>query len=67
MNRDDICPQPLLLTPAQTARSLSIDPRKLWGLTNCRQIPCVRIGRRVLYGPEDLRAWIEQHKRGARR
>ena len=59
-------PAPLLLDAPAAARALSIGGRKLWELTNCRDIPSVRIGRRVLYDPEDLRAWIEQKKRRGR-
>ena len=53
----------LLLNAKDTAEALSIGLRKLWELTNRGEIPCVRIGRRVLYDPQDLRAWIEQQKR----
>ncbi len=52
----------LLLNARDTAKALSIGQRKLWELTNCREIPCVRIGRRVLYDPADLRAFIEKQK-----
>ena len=54
----------LLLNAKTAARALSISTRKLWELTNCREIPCVRVGRRVLYDPSDLRAWIDKQKKG---
>lgn len=53
---------PLLINTRDAARALSISTRKLWELTNCREIPSVRIGRRVLYDPSDLRAWIDKQK-----
>ena len=53
----------LLLNPREAATALAISPRKLWELTNCGDIPCIRIGRAVRYDPEDLKTWIEQKKR----
>ena len=50
---------PLLLTPRQAARILSISERTLWG----SDIPKVRIGKRgVRYHVDDLKAWIETQK-----
>lgn len=51
-------PEPLLLRPAEAARFLAISPRKLWELTNCREVPAIRIGRALRYPTEDLRAWV---------
>ncbi len=48
----------LALRPAEAARALGISPRMLWSLTNRRLIPCVRIGRRVLYAVPALEAWL---------
>ena len=57
--------KPLVKTkPA--AEYLSISTRKLWELTNCGEIPHVRIGRSVRYRPEDLDAYIQRHTRGKR-
>ena len=50
----------LLLDAHETARALSVSQRTLWGLTNRGEIPCVRIGRRVLYDPRALQSWIER-------
>jgi len=57
-------PPPMLLKPIQAAKALAISPRKLWALTACRAIPCVRIDRAVRYDPADLRAWIATKKSG---
>ena len=38
---------------------------KLWGvrfLIRQRAIPMVKIGRRIYFVPEDIEAWIKQHK-----
>ena len=55
-------PSPLLLKPREAARALAISPRKLWSLTACGDVKCVRIDRAVRYDPSDLRAWIESKK-----
>jgi len=52
-----------LLRPKEAAEMLAISPRKLWELTNCGRIPCLRIDRSVRYDPVDLRAWIQRAKR----
>jgi excisionase family DNA binding protein len=49
----------LLLTPRTAATALAISPRKLWELTNRREIACVRIGRSVRYRPEFLAAYLD--------
>ena len=54
----------LLLTPQQAAEALAISPRKLWGMTASGQIPHVRLGRSVRYSLDDLRAWIDEKKKG---
>lgn len=52
----------LLLTAVEAAQSLSISPRTLWTLTHRGELPCVRVGVRVLYDVDDLRAWINRRK-----
>jgi excisionase family DNA binding protein len=58
-----LCP---LLTANEAAETLRISQRKLWSLTNCGEIPCVRIGRSVRYDLADLQRWIEQRKEAGR-
>lgn len=56
----------LLLAAREAAQSLSICPKTLWNHTVPRgTIPCVRIGTRVLYDPDDLRRWIAAQKETA--
>lgn len=52
----------LLLDARETARLLSISPRSLWTLTQRGDIAHVRAGRRVLYSPADLAAWIDRQR-----
>jgi excisionase family DNA binding protein len=57
---------PALLTTKQAAERLSIGTRKLWTLTNCGEIPCVRIGKCVRYRPADLAAFIDANTQAGR-
>lgn len=49
----------LLVSAAQAAEMLAIAPRTLWQYTRWNAIPCVRVGRRVLYRPSELIAWLD--------
>ena len=52
------------LVPAKEAATLlAIGSRKLWELTNCGEIPHVRIGRAIRYDVADLEQWILLRKR----
>ena len=57
-------PEKSVVTPMLlTAKALSISERTLWSLTQCGEIPAVRVNKRgVRYDPADLRAWIESAK-----
>lgn len=62
---NELAPFKLLLSAIEASQALNISPRKLWELTACKEIPCVRCGRRVLYDPRDLQVWIDKKKGGA--
>ncbi len=51
---------PLLLSPAQASRALSISERTLWALTKAGAVPHIRIGKLVRYSVDGLRKYIEQ-------
>ena len=53
-----------LLTVDQTAKALCISARTVWTLTQEGALACVRIGRRVLYAPDDIRAFIDRCRQG---
>ena len=55
--------EPLLLTPKEAAKALSVCERTLYELTKTGELPAVRIGRAVRYDVGDLRAWIERAKK----
>lgn len=48
-----------LLDAKAAAEALRISPRSLWSLTHSGCIGHVRIGRRILYKPADIAAFIE--------
>lgn len=53
--------EPLLISPREAARLLSISQRTLWKLTQDGVIPRVKMGRSVRYSVEGLRQWLAEH------
>jgi excisionase family DNA binding protein len=53
----------LLWNARKAAKALGISDRTLWTMTKDGAIPHVPVGYRVLYDPEDLKAWIKRQKR----
>ncbi|MBN1359728.1 MAG: helix-turn-helix domain-containing protein [Sedimentisphaerales bacterium] len=51
---------PLLLSPRDAARALSVCGKTLYNLREAGEIRAVRIGRAVRYSVEELQAWIER-------
>ncbi len=59
-------PQRRLLTVPQVAEMLGVCQRTLFSLTAPRgPLPAVRIGRRVLYDPNDVQLFVNRCKTGA--
>ncbi len=56
----EIATDPLLLTPRDAARRLSLSEKTLYNYTKAGQIPVVRIGRAVRYSLDDLKSWIQR-------
>jgi len=52
----------MLLDLHEVARALRVSERTAWGLARRGDLPAVRIGRRLLFDPADLRAFIERQK-----
>ena len=50
--------EPLLIDAKRAAVMLGLSARNLWSLTKCNAVPHRKIGRRTLYVPAELRAWI---------
>lgn len=57
---------PLLIKAKEAARLLGIGQRKLWTMTNCGEVPCVRLSSAVRYSPESLRTWIARREKAGR-
>jgi len=53
-----------LLTAAEAADALRVCRKTVWSLTKSGRLCPVRIGRRTLYDPADLRVFIESAKEG---
>ncbi len=60
-------PLRLALRPKDAARALNIGERLLWSMTNRGEIPCVRLGKAVLYPVDALREWLAQRAKGGDR
>ena len=56
----------LLIGVREAAKRLSISERMLWQLTQRGVVKHVRMGRRVLYDPQDLRATIDSLRQPGR-
>jgi excisionase family DNA binding protein len=53
-----------LLTVDQTAKMLCVSPRTVWTLTHDGALASIKIGRRVLYDPADVRAFVDRCRQG---
>ena len=51
---------PLLLSPREAAKVLSVCEKTLWTITQRGEIPVMRIGRLVRYPLDGLKKWIEK-------
>ncbi len=59
--------EPRLVSGKVASSMLGISPRLLWSMTNSGEIPHIRLRRRVMYDPRDLRELIDANKTGAKR
>lgn len=57
-------PAPLLLNVAEAALLLRLSQRTVWTLTAARELPHIRIGKRVLYPLDQMRQWIAVRVQG---
>lgn len=49
---------PMLISATKAAELLGISARHLWTLTKSGDVPCNRVGRRVMYSPALLQVWV---------
>ena len=52
-----------LLSVREAAAVLGISERTIRSLVSRGELPCVRIGRRVLFDPQDLETFIHKQRR----
>jgi predicted DNA-binding transcriptional regulator AlpA len=56
----DILPVSKLMNVREVAEVSGLCEKSIWNVTAPRgDLPCVKMGTRVLYRPEDVAAWIE--------
>lgn len=65
--RDQSFSRPKLLTEAEAAEYLSVEPQTLcsWRCTRRYNLPFLKVGRLVRYRPEDLEAFLQERTFGA--
>lgn len=57
--------KPLLLSIKETAFLLGVSERTVWSMVQERQLPHVRVGRRLLFSRAGLEAWIAAQQANA--
>jgi excisionase family DNA binding protein len=50
----------IALRPREAAKLLGICTRTLWTWTRAGRVPCVKIGKTVLYPADQLREWLRR-------
>lgn len=50
-----------LWTVADLAQFLKISPNAVYKLVERRQVPHIRLNRKVLFDPQTIRNWLNQH------
>ena len=53
-----------LLTPPEVAELLSLKLSTVYSLVASGRLPCVRIGGRIRFDPDDLLRWVAARKEG---
>ena len=64
--RHKVSHESLAVRPKDAAKLLGIGERLLWSLTNRGEIPCVRLGRCVIYPVDQLRTWLGSRAEGGK-
>lgn len=58
-------PLPELLRPEQVAKALGCSKPFIYALAKRGDLPCVVMGRAIRFSPQDVIAFIENHRKGA--
>jgi excisionase family DNA binding protein len=54
------------MTVADVARFLAVSQRQVYLLLERDELPSVRVGTRLRFVPEEIRAYLERHREGPR-
>ena len=57
-------PPPLCVTPAEAAQQLHIGRTHMYRMLKKGEIPCVRVGRKILIPVKELEAWLNRASLG---
>jgi excisionase family DNA binding protein len=57
---DTTLPDPLLMDVPTAARFIGLGERTMWRLVKAKEVPHIRIGRRVLFMREWLQNWLKE-------
>ena len=57
---DSTLPEPLLMDVPTAARFIGLGERTMWRLVKAKEVPHIRIGRRVLFMREWLQNWLKE-------
>ena len=63
----DLHEVPMFLTPCEAARLLRTSKGAIYCLVKRREIPVIRIGRRLLFDREELLRWLARLEHGQRK
>lgn len=55
----------MALSILQASAFLNLSVSELYKRTSAQTIPFFKVGKRVLFAEDDLRAWLEEHRVGA--
>ena len=56
--------EPIAVGAEAAARLIAVSERKLWQMTNAREVPYVRLGGRLVYDVAALRRWLTSQLQG---
>lgn len=56
--------EPLAVGAEDAARLIAVSARKLWQMTNAKEVPYVRLGGRLVYDVAALRRWLAEKVQG---
>jgi excisionase family DNA binding protein len=65
MEKQKVTIEPILIGAREAAKALGVCERTVWTLTQDEGLPFIKVGRRVLFDPQDLKEWVVRRKNAA--